>query len=405
MQSYGATFVQDVVGAKAFAAGRAGRIAGVVARGNLLKIRLTAPSGDLVTRLALPSFCAVPADSPIDPRGISTLPSAGPYYVASYTPGVQLVLRRNPNYRGSRPHRLSRIVYTFGIGQEQSARQVVTGTADFAADGFPADVARRLAARYGERRPGRPWYTASPSLAVRYVAMNTSRGIFADARIRRAASAALDRVALSRELAKTFTAGSLGGGFPTEHYLPPGLPGAPALSTPAGPDLRSVARYVTRRPAQALMLTCNHSPCPQVARIVRQSLARIGIDVTVQYLPTALVFARAAAPGSRFDLMTLGWAPDFPDPASAISWLFDPTENFPHFHDARYAKAFAAASRLPAPARFRALAALAHRLETDAVPAIPYELDVVRAFFSARTGCQIYQPVYGVDLAALCLRS
>jgi hypothetical protein len=26
-----------------------------------------------------------------------------------------------------------------------------------------------------------------------------------------------------------------------------------------------------------------------------------------------------------------------------------------------------------------------------------------RDLFSARIGCQIYQPVYGIDLAALCL--
>jgi hypothetical protein len=27
-----------------------------------------------------------------------------------------------------------------------------------------------------------------------------------------------------------------------------------------------------------------------------------------------------------------------------------------------------------------------------------------RDFFSARIGCEVYQPVYGIDLAALCVR-
>ena len=405
MKSYGAVLMQDVAGAKAFTAGRADHIAGVHARGDVLTIRLTRPSGNLVTRLALPFFCAVPRDAPIDSKGIATLPSAGPYYVASYTSGVQLVLRRNPNYRGPRPHRPDRIVYTFGIGQQQSVQDVEAGRVDFAADGFPADVARRLESRYGTRRPGRPWYSSNPSLVVRFLVMNNSRGVFADPRMRHAAAAAIDKVALSRELAKTFTAGSLGGGVPTDHFLPPGLPGAPARSTPPGPDPGTLARLIPRHRVQALMYTCNHSPCPEVARIVRESLAHVGIDVTVQLLPTALMFVRAAAPDSRYDLMTLGWSPDYPDPASAISWLFDPQQNFAHFHDARYAREYAAATQLPAPARFRAIAALAHELETDAVPAIPYELDVSRSFFSARTGCQVYQPVYGIDLAALCLRS
>ena len=406
VKSYGASFVQDVAGAQAFAAGRAGHISGVVARGNRLTIRLTAPSGDLITRLALPFFCAVPKESPIDPRGVPTLPSAGPYYVASYTPGVQLVLRRNPNYHGPRPHRPNRIVFTFGIKQEDSVRDVVAGRADFSADGFPVAEARRLQRLYGgSRKAGRPWYSAGLSQSVRFLVLNNARGVFADVRVRRAAAAAIDREALSRELARTFTAGSLGGGIPMEHFLPPALPGAPPVSMSIRPDLRAAARLAPVRRAQALMYTCNHSPCPEVARIVRRSLARIGIDVTVQSFPTPLVFARSVAPDSRFDIMTLGWAPDYPDPSSAISWLFDPTQNFAHFHDARYAREYAAASRLPPPARFRAFAALAHELEADAVPAIPYELDVVRSFFSARTGCQVYQPVYGVDLAALCLRS
>jgi hypothetical protein len=30
--------------------------------------------------------------------------------------------------------------------------------------------------------------------------------------------------------------------------------------------------------------------------------------------------------------------------------------------------------------------------------------NVNRDFFSARMGCESYQPVYGIDLAALCIR-
>ena len=37
------------------------------------------------------------------------MPSAGPYYVASYTPDQGAVLKRNPNYHGSRPHTFDEI--------------------------------------------------------------------------------------------------------------------------------------------------------------------------------------------------------------------------------------------------------------------------------------------------------
>jgi YVTN family beta-propeller protein len=62
-------FLADVVGAKEFTSGSASHITGVVARGNTLTIRLTSPVPDLVTRLALPFFCAVPIGTPIDPKG------------------------------------------------------------------------------------------------------------------------------------------------------------------------------------------------------------------------------------------------------------------------------------------------------------------------------------------------
>src|SRR5262249_36141468 len=99
----------DIAGARAYMAGRADHIAGVIARGDKLTIRLTAPAPDFLARTTEPAFCSVPSNTPIDPRHVRSTPSAGPYQVASFTPGQGVVLTPNPNYRGSRPHRLARI--------------------------------------------------------------------------------------------------------------------------------------------------------------------------------------------------------------------------------------------------------------------------------------------------------
>jgi len=40
----------------------------------------------------------------------------------------------------------------------------------------------------------------------------------------------------------------------------------------------------------------------------------------------------------------------------------------------------------------------------NAAPAAPLVNFEEQEFFSARTGCQVYQPIYGIDLAALCLK-
>jgi hypothetical protein len=38
------------------------------------------------------------------------------------------------------------------------------------------------------------------------------------------------------------------------------------------------------------------------------------------------------------------------------------------------------------------------------IPAAAIATNASRDFFSARIGCQVFQPVYFIDLAALCLR-
>ncbi len=43
-------------------------------------------------------------------------------------------------------------------------------------------------------------------------------------------------------------------------------------------------------------------------------------------------------------------------------------------------------------------------LARNAAPLVALANVTTRDFFSARMGCQLYQPVYGVDLAALCVK-
>ena len=62
------------------------------------------------------------------------------------------------------------------------------------------------------------------------------------------------------------------------------------------------------------------------------------------------------------------------------------------------------ASPLQPPARDDAYAALDHDLMADAAPWAPFANINSRDFFSARIGCHTFNPFFGMDLAALCLR-
>ena len=63
-----------------------------------------------------------------------------------------------------------------------------------------------------------------------------------------------------------------------------------------------------------------------------------------------------------------------------------------------------AAARLSGRERERAVARLALELQHDLVPAAAISTTEARTFFSARIGCQTYQPIWGIVLGALCLR-
>jgi hypothetical protein len=63
-----------------------------------------------------------------------------------------------------------------------------------------------------------------------------------------------------------------------------------------------------------------------------------------------------------------------------------------------------AAARLSGPARYAAYATLDADLAGKAAPMIAFGVQLTQDFFSARIGCQVFQPTYGIDLAALCIK-
>jgi ABC-type transport system substrate-binding protein/class 3 adenylate cyclase len=398
-----------VVGYEAYATGKARDLSGVVARGRTLTIRLRQPDGAFLANLAAGSACAVPRDTPADAGGINDIPSAGPYYIASYTPRQQLVLRRNPNYHGDRPHRLDRIVVAIGVDPSRAVQEIEAGTADYALE-LPRDAGPRLLSAYGPgskaAKDGLQQYFISPALGVRYLHMNTSRPLFSNVRLRRAVNYAIDRPALVEQGQRFQEVNPFNAGEPTDDYIPPSVAGAADfhLYPVNGPDLRRAKRLAGRVHATAIMYTPNTSPWVQEAQIIRRDLKPLGIDVQVKEFAIGDFFARVIRRGEPFDLAVSGYSLS-PDPGDILTIFGGSTNNISHFADPAFDRKLKAVAKLSGAKRYRAAGRLAFELERDAVPAAAISWNSARDFFSARIGCQVYQPFYGMDLAALCLRS
>ena len=410
--SYYAHFLDDIVGAGAYMSGKASHIDGVIAHGDTLTIRLLAPAPDFLARISQSAAsCAVPSDTPVDRNGERVIPSAGPYYVTVNTPGQGVVLMRNPNYHGRRPHHFARIELAVRISPKRAISEIEAGLADYTTIGslWSASAARaahasRLAARYGPGSAaathGAQQYFANPAAQLDYFVLNTHRPLFSDVRMRQAVNYAIDR----RALAQRGDRFSPLPAHPTGHYLPPGMPGFRNANVyPMTPDVAKARKLARGGNRTAVLYTCDSSPCPEQAQIVKADLAAIGLQVHIKTVPYDTYFTTLGKPGHPFDLAWDGWLPDYIDPAAMLNSLLADSSFGPTFDDPAYRRRLAAASRLSGPERYLTYGRLDLELARDAAPLAAFDNLYDDDFFSARIGCQTHG-IYGMDLAALCIR-
>jgi ABC-type transport system substrate-binding protein len=292
---------------------------------------------------------------------------------------------------------------------------VEEGDADYALD-IPRGANPRLESEYGPgskaAKAGRQQYFIGEPNAARYLHMNASRPLFSDVRLRRAVNYAIDRRALVAQGRRFLGSGPFNAGKPTDDYLPPSIAGATdfRLYPVNRPDLRRAKRIAGRVNATAIMYTPNIPPWQQEAQIIRRDLRPLGIDVQVKEFAVGDFFTRIVRPGEPFDLAVSGYFFFSTDPAGVLelfagSAIGSPFANFSYFNDPAFNRKLKAARKLSGTRRYRTYSRLAFELARDQAPAAAIATNVSGSFFSARMGCQIYQPVYGIDLAALCVRA
>jgi ABC-type transport system substrate-binding protein len=217
--------------------------------------------------------------------------------------------------------------------------------------------------------------------------------------MRQAASYAIDRRMLAR-LGEPYDALP---DRPTDHYLPPGIPGYSAAHvyplTPALAKARTLARGGGRA---GVFYSCDIYPCAEQAQILKTELAAIGVHLTIRTFPILTGWARMSRPGEPFDIAFFGWALNYADPAGVLPFILGgPT--YPAFDNPVYLRRLAAVGRLTGPERYLSYGKLDLDIARNAAPLLAYGYSSSSDFFSPRIGCQTYG-LYGLDLAALCIK-
>lgn len=221
----------------------------------------------------------------------------GPFRLAGWEPGSHLVLEAAGAHPRGAP-RVDRVVFAFFDRPADLAEAVVDGTVDVTdITGFSPDDMLRIQ----RARPDVDVHV-TPSLTWEHLDFNLADDVLRDRRVRRAIAHAVDRRAISERLYR-------GAYEPADSWLPPRHPAhgpvrrydyAPALAaelldaagcragrdgrrrTPAGDPL--VLELLTTAPPSGGAWTSSATR-PDVADLLAQQLARVGVGVDVRLVP------------------------------------------------------------------------------------------------------------------------
>jgi len=388
----------DLQGARAFHGGRAAHVSGIRVRGNQISFTLTKPSPDFLERLELPYFCPVPMTTPILSGGVGVYTGPAPAGAGPYTfsgpvwNGEYAILKRNPNYGGSRPQRLDSIAFREGIDAEKGVGRIEQGRFDLLEQYDPMLApGGEIARRFGRAGDARVHHRAFPQAFTSYVALDAGTFPFSNPTFRREVATALDRAAMATASEE----------IPTDRLLPPAVRGG------RPPRHRSVGRAAARRLTGARPIRVNvavradDDQAARTAEILRANLAPLGFAVTTIVVADLAQAMRAQAP--RIQLAVLSTSLDYPDPGSLLTKMLG-TDVPDGWLPRSTARDIGRLASLTGRRRDHEAVALAARLATRDVPVVAFGTRAVGSLVGPRLGCRVWNGVdSGLDLAALCL--
>jgi ABC-type oligopeptide transport system substrate-binding subunit len=404
MQSPALPFFSDIVGADK------SPVSGVKVSGSHLIVTLTHAAPDFLARMAMPFFCAIPTNLAHDPNGVLAPASAGPYYISERVPNKSITVKKNPNYKGKRPHNVNAIVYNIGNSLDASYLRAQQGATDYAAQGIPPASYAEAAQKYGINKTQ---FWAKPIMSINYLAFNHDRPLFKGAAgiaLKKAISYAIDRKALLAQ------SGYLAGKR-TDQILPPGMAGFrdASLYPLKGPDLVTAKKWAAKSGVKdgttVELYTSNRGAAPLQAQIYQFNLKQIGLNVNTHLFARAVQIDKEGTRGEPFDVTTEGWLADYADPYDFINVLLSgdnlhasSNNNVAYFNDPKYNKLMTQASLMSGAARYTAYGNLDVNMMKDNPPWAARANSNDRIFLSARVGCFTYNSIYQLNLAALCLK-
>ncbi|HKC73952.1 MAG TPA: ABC transporter substrate-binding protein [Chloroflexota bacterium] len=309
-QAGAASFWLNIVGAREYAAHKAGHVSGIKALGKWgLQITLISPDASFLNVLAMPFGSVVDKNQiarygklydAYHPMG------TGPYMFKEHQLGQRLILVRNPHYYKPGVGHLDRIEADFGVDTTTGFLRIKRGQADLDGD-LPSIPAPEFLNVLHDPKWSKQVFRLV-QVATWYVAMNTLMKPFDNVLVRRAVNMAINKPLIVRLIQ--------GRGVVADTFLPPTMPGyAPyklyAYDPTKARQIMAQAGYGSG--VSTMFYTDNVADDPRISQAIIPMLANIGIKATLRVV-NGNTLQTLVGTKKKVPIVWTGWFEDFPDP-------------------------------------------------------------------------------------------
>ncbi len=307
-------WLEGVVGAEEFKAGKAPDVKGIVALDNYtIQITLNAPNRLFLTTLGVP---AVPREAyeQLGEKFATTPVGTGPFQFVEWQRDNFLLVKANPDYWRKSYPKVDAIRFINIPDANTALLQYRQHELDFLFN-FPTGQRTALIREFA------PEYVEKPGLNVRYFGFKMNQGFFAEhALVRKAFAHAFNRELVWNELMEKAR-------FPgTQGVLPPGMP----ASTPAtsytydmkqAADLLAQAGFPNGNGMPEISLYVFASARNELSfPVLQEDLRQLGVKLKIVVEEDATYWSHIGKDDVLFFLS--GWSAGTPDPSNILNFKF-----------------------------------------------------------------------------------
>lgn len=327
-----ATYLGDIVGARAMLSGTADRLEGVrVLDDYTLAIEIDAPRPAFLAKLSHPVAFVVDRRNLDSDDILARFNGTGPFRLGEVVPGSHITLLANREYyRDPRPA-LDQVVYLLsggeGVTMYENDELDVTGVGI-------SDLPRITDPEQGLSDQ----LTIIDQLATFYLGLRCDTAPFDDLEVRQAFAMALDRQRIVDMLYQSTVPAA-------RTIVPPGMPAydndslsAPDYDPDAAREVLARSGYdVEGLPTITLHVATGSPQTDRVAEAIAVVLEdNLGVTIEVEQSDWATFLEGLDHPHHPYQMYVLGWIADYPDPENFLEVLFggDSYDNHSGYHNA-----------------------------------------------------------------------